>query len=291
MPAARNVSGMADSNEYTLPGILQSLKPRRPARAGAQALQPRLFACDDLWRGSAPLLDTLQNIYGDRPLDSLGGSYGWSVRYRQVEDYAGLKVNNLGDYIDAFKTGTTRLPYLRHLSLNRALPEIRQFIHDPDEFKPNWVSHPVFDRLGGPELFIGQAGTVFGNFHQDQAAVQVGFVQLQGEKEIILLPPENGKYLYTFAGRQFPFEPRNSELRYDDLTNFDKFPLARHLKPIKIVLRAGQALMLPADWWHTTRNLSDSISYNIRIVNSRNAATTVWRHIQGMPRLLARSFR
>ena len=250
-----------------------------------------MFACENLWRHEQTLLDYLSSAYGHCHLDRLGGSYGWPVRYRQVEDYAGLNVTTLAEYIAAFRAGNLNLPYLRHLSVNRALPAVLRHLQEPAEFRPNWVRHPWLDRLGGPELFIGQTGTVFGNVHQDQAGVHVGFVQLHGAKEIVLFPPEDSPYLYRFAGRQFPFELRNSAVHYSELGNYERFPLLRRASPQRIVLQAGQAMLLPSDWWHTTRNLSDSVSYNVRIINSSNAGRALWRHLQGVPRWIMRRWR
>jgi Cupin-like domain len=260
------------------------------SRRSLAVAKPLVFACDYLWTHQQSLLDYLSTEYGHCSLDSLGGSYGWPVRYRQIEDYAGLNITTLAEYIAAFQKGGVRLPYLRHLSLNRALPGVRRHLQEPRQFRPNWVQHPRLDRLGGPELFIGQSGTVFGNVHQDQAGVHVGFVQLQGAKEVVLFPPENGPYLYRFAGRQFPFELRNSAVHYADLDNFERFPSLRHASPQRIVLQAGQAMLLPSDWWHTTRNLSDSVSYNVRIINSSNAGRALWRHLLGVPRWVAQQW-
>ena len=259
-------------------------------RASAPAIeQPLVFNYSDLWQHKMPLLDMLRSRYGHRQLDSLGGSYGWSVRYRQVEDYEALGISTLAEYLDAFRAQQPGLPYLRHLSLNRALPVLRQFIREPEEFRPNWVRHSALDRLGGPELFIGQAGTVFGHVHQDQVSVHVGFVQLEGEKEFVLLPPSDAPYLYTIPGREFPFQLRNSQVRYADIENYARFPLLKSASPRRVVLRAGQALFLPADWWHTTRNISDSVSYSVRIVNGSNAERCLLRHMEGIPRWLRRS--
>ena len=257
-------------------------------RARSTQLQPQVFDYADLWQGDRPLLQSLRDIYGNRKLDSLGGSYGWPVRYRQVEDYERLGITTLAEYLDAFRHGGIRLPYLRHMSLNRALPALRPFLKEPDEFKPNWADRPWLDRLGGPELFIGQRDTVFGNVHQDQVAVHVGFVQLEGEKEFIIFPPEDGQYLYRIPGRQFPYELRNSQIHFAELENFERFPVLRKASPQSIVLRAGEAMFLPADWWHTTRNLTDSVSYSLRIVNRTNVLKTIARHFQGVPRLIRR---
>ena len=249
---------------------------------------PKVFSCENLWQHEMPLLDYLQQNHGERKLDTLGGSYGWSVRYRQVEDYEAIGLETLAEYIDAFRAGVVRLPYLRHLSVNKALPDLRPWIKMPAAFLPNWADHPRLDRLSGPEIFIGQAGTTFGHLHQDQVSVHVGFVQLQGEKEFVLIPPEDGRYLYRMPGREFPWQMRNSGIRYSDIGRYDRFPESQHTRVQRIVLREGEAMLLPADWWHTTRNLTDSVSYSIRIVNGSNAGRCLLRHLGGVPRIPGR---
>jgi hypothetical protein len=255
--------------------------------------QPRVFDCADLWQHTLPLLEFLRARYGQLPLDGLGGSYGWSVRNTQVAAYASMRIRTLGQYIDAFRSARAGLPYLRHMSVHRALPALRRHLQHPREFEPNWVAHPWLDRLGGPELFIGQAGTGFGLLHQDHASVHVGFVQLQGEKEFVLFPPEDGRHLYTWTTRHFPYQRRNSFLHYRDLEDVASYPLLRFTRPQRIVIGPGQALLLPADWWHTTFNRTDSVSYSIRIVNHTNAGRVAAQHLKGLGRaarrLLARS--
>jgi len=262
-----------------------------PNRITSSPRRPYVFPYRDLWQHSEPLLDMLKSVSGDSPLHSLGGTYGWSVRYRQQEDYVGLGVNTLADYIDAFRKRDIKLPYLRHISLNRNAASIRQFIKDPVAFTPNWVTSPWLDRLGGPELFIGQAGTTFGHVHRDHANVHVGFVQLEGEKELILFPPDNEPYLYSFQGREFPYQDRATRVRYVDLHDYERFPLLQKASPTRIVLRAGQALLMPANWWHTTYNLTDSVSYSIRIVNSTNVVGCIGEHLAGLPRLCRKLIR
>jgi len=43
---------------------------------------------------------------------------------------------------------------------------------------------------------------------------------------------------------------------------------------------------LPADWWHTTRNLTDSVSYSVRIVNGSNIGALIARHVEGLGKLV-----
>ncbi len=252
---------------------------------------PFAFDFDGLWQHADPLLDVMQRLYGERRVDSFGGSYGWSVRYRQQEDYAAHGIETLAEYLAAYRAGIAGLPYLRHVSVNRAMPELRRHIRLPAEFRPNWADHAWLDRFSGPEFFIGQAGTQFGNIHQDHASVHVGFVQLEGVKEFTLLPPADGPNLYRMRGRQFPYQYRNSAVKLDSLRDYETFPDLRYVSPQTVTLSAGQAMFLPADWWHTTRNLTDSISFAIRIVNASNIGACIMRHVEGLPHALQRLLR
>lgn len=279
MPPMDYAIDQLDDRLADIPSRLRATNGERPLE------QPLVFDYSGLWNHTLPLLHVLKSRYGHLPLAGLGGTYGWSVRDSDAGAYTDMQMDSLGEYVEAFRAGDVRLPYLRHISLNRALPELRQNLHDPAEFRPNWVHHPAFDRLGGPELFIGQAGTRFGCLHQDHASVHVGFVQLQGEKEFVLYPPGDTPHLYGWTTRHFPYQTRNSWLHYEDLDNHDKFPLLRYTRPQRVVLKAGQALLLPADWWHTTHNHSDSVSYSIRIVNQSNIGRVLATHLKGIPRL------
>jgi hypothetical protein len=47
---------------------------------------------------------------------------------------------------------------------------------------------------------------------------------------------------------------------------------------------------MPADWWHTTVNLTDSVSYSIRIVNHTNVLKTAGQYLAGPGRALLKAF-
>ncbi len=263
-----------------------SVTAPRQARSTGQRLleQPAIFDYQDFWQHTLPMLDVIRARYGHLRVDQLGGSYGWSVRNDERHGYNSLAVKTMAEYIDAFRAGAADLPYLRHISVNRCMPALRSYMRHPAAFEPNWVSARWLDRLGGPEIFVGRAGTKFGCLHQDHASVHIGFVQLQGEKEFVLFPPDDGPHLYRWRSRQFPCQQRNSWLTYDDLTDYGRYPLLRHTHPRRLVLRAGQGLLVPADWWHTTLNLTDCVSYSIRIVNGSNIGRVLKQHIKGIGR-------
>lgn len=276
------------------PGVntLRSWPVRRPAWpvSPGRADSPRVFDSAPLWTHPQPLLAFLRERYGALRLHGLEGSYGWVLKYDQMPKARATGIETLGDFLDAFgRAAPGTLPYLMHLSLQRALPELLPHFAQPPGFTPNWVTAPWLDRLAGPELFLGQAGSGFGPIHQDHASVHVGFWQVQGEKQFILFPPEDGRWLYRYSGAQFPYECRNSRVHARSWRDFERFPLLRYAHPKRLVLRAGQCLFLPANWWHSTINLTDSVSYSIRIVNGTNAVRTLGAYAFGVTRAVLRA--
>ncbi|MGI9329199.1 MAG: cupin-like domain-containing protein [Gammaproteobacteria bacterium] len=252
---------------------------------------PTKFRCASVWRHERPLLDVLIEEYGTVSLRDLTGTYGWCIRYSQQHKSEDLGIETLGELLDLFRQGSEQaLPYLMHLSLHRNLPRLRRYFVDPPQFRPNWVAAPWADRIGGPELFVGQKGTGFGPVHIDHVSVHVGFYQLSGQKRFLLFPPDDGQYLYRYPGAEFPWQLRNSQVRGFDEGLHERYPLLRHASPREITLRAGEALFMPANWWHTTLNLSDSVSYSVRIVNRSNALSTLAEYARGVPRALSRAF-
>lgn len=250
--------------------------------------EPVVFGCGTAWRHAAPLLEVLRSNYGALQLDTLGGSYGWVVRTQNRRRYEELGISTLAQYLDAFEAGVDRLPYLTHLSIHRNIPALKPWLVAPPGFGPNWVASPRWDRLGGPELFIGQRGTRFAGIHQDHGGVHVGFCQLSGEKRFIVFPPADGRWLYPYRGAEFPYQQRNSRVRWFSPDARERWPLLRHASPRSIVLRAGEALLLPANWWHATESLTDGITWNTRIINHSNALDSLMEHLRGIPRALAK---
>jgi hypothetical protein len=267
------------------------VRPRSRSRTGPREL-PFVFEYSGLWPHPVSLLDTLCTEYGDLPFATLQGSYGWVIRNDQAKSREALGISTLREYIGLFRRADPpKLPYLMHLAVNRHLPRLKSRFVLPPEFRPNWADLPGLDRISGPELFIGQRGTGFGPVHIDHVAVHVGFVQLEGEKEFLLFPPEDGQYLYRYPGAQFPWQLRNSRVRNLDPSSLERFPLLRRTHPVSLVLKAGQALFLPANWWHTTINHSNTVSYSIRIVNHTNVLRTTAEYAAGLPRAAARLLR
>ena len=69
-----------------------------------------------------------------------------------------------------------------------------------------------------------------------------------GTKAFTLYPPEDVRHLY--------FEPvtgdyRRSRVGFPDV-DYRRFPLARRLTPVAVVLEPGDALYVPVHWAHWT---------------------------------------
>ncbi len=264
-------------------------RPAHIRRPAARRDLPWIFEYSGLWPHPVSLVDALSATYGHLEFARLQGSYGWVIRNDQAKNREALGISTLGDYLRLFRQPNgPKLPYLMHLSVNRHLRRLRSHFVLPPEFTPNWADLPGLDRISGPELFIGQRGTGFGPVHVDHVAVHVGFIQLEGEKEFLLFPPEDGPYLYRYGGAQFPWQLRNSAVYNLKPAALDRFPLLRRTHPVSLVLKAGQALFMPANWWHTTMNHSNTVSYSIRIVNHTNVLRTVAEYAAGLPRLVSR---
>ena len=106
---------------------------------------------------------------------------------------------------------------------------------------------PDLDGLPGVSdtVFFGLKTGSCCHIHAHEEAV---VFQLMGTKVFHLYPPGDVKHLY--------FEPvaedyRRSRLAFPDV-DYVKFPLARRLTRIEVVLEAGDALYLPVHWAHWT---------------------------------------
>jgi hypothetical protein len=81
-------------------------------------------------------------------------------------------------------------------------------------------------------------------------AVDNVLCHIRGEKRVLLIPPEDTKYCYP----RTVGIPNHSQIpNVDDKeTNDLKFPLFQHARRYEEVLKTGEALFIPASWWHDT---------------------------------------
>lgn len=113
------------------------------------------------------------------------------------------------------------------------------------------------------ELLMGKKGTGF-FLHYDRGFMNAFVGQICGEKEVVLLPPSDKKYLYPLEN-----EIARAEV---DIWNVDEkaFPEIKHASPAFYTLQPGDLVYIPANWWHTTRNKTFSIGVTFNSINKAN---------------------
>ncbi len=110
---------------------------------------------------------------------------------------------------------------------------LRRIVVDPGYFDPDALR-------GATSLWLGPKGTVT-PLHHD--TTNILFFQIHGRKELLLAPPyqaalsDRARGFYVEDDRDVAFE--------------------------RVVLEPGEALFLPAGWWHEVRSLDVSISFSL----------------------------
>jgi hypothetical protein len=154
---------------------------------------------------------------------------------------------SLAEYLDQLESGEHPECYLVS-PLDRALPELVEDVVDPiySRDRPFRLSR----------FWLSAPGTST-PLHRD--LTENFFVQMVGHKRFYLYPPRDSPWLYSYSFRSgLPNFSRFDPERPD----YERFPLARRVRPIEVVLHPGDVLYLPSRWWHQPRSLDLSMSVN-----------------------------
>ncbi|MGH8127504.1 MAG: cupin-like domain-containing protein [Gammaproteobacteria bacterium] len=108
-----------------------------------------------------------------------------------------------------------------------------------------------------PTLFFSGDGCDYPILHYDIKDMHTWVCQLYGTKEYVLYPPGQDQYLYVK-----PDEPAESEVVNAYNPDFERYPLLRKAKSVRVTLMAGDVMFMPCHWWHVTRTHGGSISFN-----------------------------
>ena len=192
-------------------------------------------------------LDYFKELHGDDEIVQ--------VNHAKIEsDYNNI---TLDDLIDDIKSGGDK--YLCFYPLLQRHPE-----HVKD-FDYNWLLSCRHERKYREnfQVFIGGKGSYTPLHNAGSCNI---FTQAYGEKEWILyssyyssvIDPAPSPNIYRntsyVKGEPFnPFEP-----------DYDKFPHFEYIDGYRVHLKAGDVLWNPSYYWHTVRNLTDSIGVGYR---------------------------
>lgn len=157
-------------------------------------------------------------------------------------------------YVDRMlAAGATNDLYLIANNRNLARPGLRPLLADA-VFPDGWIAHERLHR--GSALWLGPAGTVTA-LHHDTSNIL--FCQVLGRKRVRLVAPDepaplrHTRGVYSRLDPERPEDPRWADTHIHDLT-----------------LAPGDALFIPAGWWHHVRALDPSISLAVNAFTRAN---------------------
>lgn len=163
-----------------------------------------------------------------------------------------------------------RAPYPYNFDIKKYFPELM-----PD-FKPELIfgksdriNHPLLPKilLNGTtcyEIFFGGKGSFFPFVHIDALNLHTQITQIYGSKDFILYPPEQTPYMYPSAD--------NPKFSWVDIfnPNYEKYPLFKNTKPVRVTVNQGETIVFPTGWWHSTQIHEPCISYAQAHLNAAN---------------------
>jgi cupin-like protein len=155
----------------------------------------------------------------------------------------------LRDYLDLLAREPDTKAYVQTQPL-RALPLLAKEIDIPPAVVPS-------DRLVGSFLWVGPHNSAT-PLHFDE--VNNLLCVLQGRKQVVMFRPADVVNLYPASvfERQHAIASRINLLAPD----MKRFPRASRAVPYEVVVEAGDALVLPACWWHQVHNIRPTIAVN-----------------------------
>jgi hypothetical protein len=91
--------------------------------------------------------------------------------------------------------------------------------------------------------------------HYDTDNSHAMITEIYGDKEFVLFPPEDTRYMYAFANSS-----HTSQIENPDNADLAKYPLFALATQYRGTVHPGDAILIPSSWWHAARALNPSIS-------------------------------
>jgi hypothetical protein len=197
-------------------------------------------------------------------------------------------------FIDAVEASTPQKPgpYMFRLFICDSLPDLLDDLMPGNDYAfPRRLASPLMPRAwrrpdGYLKLLIGGPGGKFPVMHFDGENMHAAITEIYGDKEALLFAPQDSPNLYPRAERE-----NQSEIENLVTPDYVRYPRLKEAQPYMTVLKPGETLFVPAQWWHTTRVLSPSVSVCTNILDSSNwggFVGEVTKAGRSKPRLLAK---
>lgn len=194
----------------------------------------------DLWT-----FDYFKSIVGDLEVP-LYDSRPITSKYKYNEPQSKMRFK---DYINILQSKPTDLRVFL-FNLIKERPVLQDHIKVPD------VGLKILKSL--PFLFIGGQGSkVF--MHYDIDLANILHIHLQGEKQCLIFPPSETKYLY-----KVPNSLKTND--HIDFTNpdFERYPALAYAKGYTADLSPGETLYMPEGYWHHMHYKTAGFSISLR---------------------------
>jgi hypothetical protein len=178
------------------------------------------------------------------------------MEHREADARYDLNVNRLSEpttlrefisWIERVKHSNARYMVARNNSL--ATPGLRALARDVGFFGG------ILDRRridGFVSLWVGPGGTVT-PLHQDTANNL--FCQVRGRKRFTLIDPANAELLRDCLSYYSDVDAERFDVR--------RYPYLSRVDRLTVTVGPGEALFIPAGWWHHVRSLSPSLSVSM----------------------------
>ncbi|WP_428667464.1 cupin-like domain-containing protein [Runella sp.] len=172
-------------------------------------------------------------------------------------------------------TPETPAPYPCIYNVAHQLPEIEELISPlgMNYAVPNWFESSIFPKklIGSEtELFLGGPGGKYQTLHIDFYHTNAWVTQLYGDKNFIIFPRGQDKYLYPNAKNKWI-----SDVNWHS-PDYEKHPEFKHATPVIVTVKQGETIFIPEGLWHTAEALSTSISIIFDQINAKNFDS--WRN-------------
>ena len=167
------------------------------------------------------------------------------------------------DYVELLKKGPTSYRIFLY-NLLKEVPALQK------DFEYPKVGLKLIKQL--PMLFFGGANSkVF--MHYDIDLANILHFHFEGEKECILFPPSQTKYLYKVPHALISREDINFSS-----PDFQKFPALKNAQGYITHLKHGDTLYMPEGYWHQMTYLTPGFSMSLRGIprNMNNLSRAVY---------------
>ncbi|WP_417939120.1 cupin-like domain-containing protein [Flavobacterium sp. RS13.1] len=222
----------------------------------------------------------------------------WKLSY--IKEIAGNKVVPLYDdrpvnYQDGFNEAHTSMKMSDYIDLLEKKPtNYRIFLYNLMKDVPVLKNDFLWPDIGlklvkqMPMLFFGgQNSKVFMHFDIDYSNIL--HFHFHGEKQCMIFPPDQSKYMYKVPHALISRE----DIDFDN-PDYEKFPALKNAQGYITNLKHGEMLYMPEGYWHYMKYLTPGFSMSLRsfpknIVNLSKAAYNVFimRHFD----ILMRKFK